>query len=202
MTKISTPVVLVALAAGATSAVAAPLNLSPAIPDVASGFIIVTYNAGSQQFTASGFTQQISLPGPSSQPAGLRQFSLTATVSNAGVATGGTLLVKTDFGSADSVAFQSADLTAFGFDAINKFEFVFSQQAGNLASVGSDIGTILVSPSLSFPGNIPSFAQSFTNDPFGLGFGDGNADTFLIPAPGATAILGLAGLFASRRRRA
>ncbi len=198
MTRMTT--LLVALAAGATSAVAAPLNLTPMAPDVASGFIIITYNAGSGAFAASGFTQNISLPGPSQQPAGLRQFSLTAVVSNAGVASSGTLLVKTDFGSADSVAFQSSDLTAFGFDSFNKFEFVFAQQAGNLASVGSDIGTILVSPSLMFANNVPDFSQSFTNDPFG--FGDGNADTFLIPAPGAAAVLGLAGLFASRRRRA
>jgi hypothetical protein len=192
---------VLALAAGVSSAVAAPLNLSPLPPDVASGFIVINYNASSMVFTATGFTQNISLPGPSSQPAGLREFSLSAVIDNAGNATSGTLLVKTDFGSNDSVAFQSASLTAFGFGAFNKFEFVFSQAAGNLAAVGSEIGTILVSPSLSFPGNVPSFAQSFTNDPFGLGFGDGNADTFLIPAPGALALLGMGGLVSTRRRR-
>jgi hypothetical protein len=192
---------VLALAAGVSSAVAAPLNLSPLPPDVASGFIVINYNASSMIFTASGFTQNISLPGPTSQPAGLRAFSLTAMIDNAGNASSGTLLVRTDFGSADSVAFSSAALTAFGFGATNKFEFVFTQAAGNLAPVGSDIGTILVSPSLSFAGGVPSFAQSFSNDPFGAGFGDGNADTFLIPAPGALALLGMGGLVATRRRR-
>ncbi len=200
MNKIKMTTVL-ALAAGVSSAFAAPLNLSPLPPDVASGFIVINYNASSMVFSATGFTQNISLPGPSSQPAGLRQFSLTAVIDNAGNASSGTLLVKTDFGSPDSVAFQSASLTAFGFGTFNKFEFVFSQAAGNLAAVGSDIGTILVSPSLQFAGNVPSFAQSFTNDPFGAGFGDGNADTFLIPAPGALALLGMGGLVATRRRR-
>lgn len=200
MNKVQMTTVL-ALAAGVSSAVAAPLNLSPMPPDVASGFIVVNYNASSMVFTASGFTQNISLPGPSSMPAGLREFTLTAVIDNAGNASSGMLMVKTDFGSPDSVAFSSASLTAFGFGAVNKFEFVFAQQAGNLASVGSDIGTILVVPGISFAGDVPSFAQSFTNDPMGFGFGTANADTFLIPAPGALALLGMGGLVATRRRR-
>lgn len=200
MTRIhSSAVVALALAAG--GAFAAPLNLSPALPDVASGFILVTYDANTSIFSATGVTQNVTLPGPSSVPAGLRAFSLTCVIDNLGNASSGTLLVRSDVGGADSVNFMSSDLDAFGFGAFNKFEFIFSQQSGNLASVNEQIGTILIAPGLSFPGGVPDFSRSFSNAFPGTNFGDGNADTFVIPAPSAAGLLALGGLVAARRRR-
>jgi hypothetical protein len=190
-----------AVAALAGSTFANPLNLVPGNPDVASGFILVTYNASTHAFSATGYTQNIALPGGTQEPANLREFTLTATISNSGVASDGTLMVRTDHTSADSVGFSSASLVSFGFDITNKFEFVFSQAAGNLASAGTQIGTILVAPDL-FSNGMPSFAADFSND-IGGGFGVGNADTFaLVPAPASLALCGVAGLVAGRRRRA
>ncbi|MCX5692009.1 MAG: hypothetical protein NTV94_19805, partial [Planctomycetota bacterium] len=183
-----------ALAAGSVgTAVAGPLNLSPLPPDVASGFILITYNASTFEFAARGVTQNIALPGGIQEPAGLHEFTLLATIDNAGNALGGSLMVRTDHNSPDSIAFSSSSLTAFGFGATNKFEFIFSQSVGNLASAGTSIGTILVSPLLSFPNGVPDFSASFNNEIF-PGFGDGNADTFVIPAPSSLALVGLAGL--------
>ena len=191
-----------AVAAFAGSTFANPLNLVPGNPDVASGFITVTYNASTHAFSAVGYTQNIALPGGTQEPANLREFTLTATISNSGVASDGTLMVRTDHNnSVDSVGFSSASLVSFGFGITNKFEFVFSQAAGNLASAGTQIGTILIAPSL-FANGMPSFASSFSNDEGGDG-GVGNADTFaLVPAPASLALCGFAGLAAGRRRRA
>jgi len=146
-------------------------------------------------------TQNVTLPGPSTVPAGLRSFSLTCIIDNVGNASSGILSVFSDVGGPNSQNFLSSDLDAFGFGTLNKFEFIFTQQSGNLASVGEQIGTILVAPGLSFPGGVPDFSRSFSNAFPGTNFGDGNADTFVIPAPSAAGLLAIGGLVATRRRR-
>jgi len=192
----------VALVAAVGTSMGNPLNLVGGIPDVSAGFVLITFNATTGFFSATGATQNISLPGPSQEPAGQREFTLTCTISGAGVASNGSLTVKTDHNSPDSVAFSSTDLTAFGFGPTNKFEFVFSQAAGNLAPIGSDIGVILVGPGFPFPGGVPEFGSDFSNALFpGAAFGDGNADTFLIPAPSVACVGAVALLFGGRRRR-
>lgn len=187
------------------SALAAPLNLVSVDPDVASGFIAIDYNATTQTFTASGQTQNLGLPPsfgpPSNVNLGLRQFTLTALIDNAGnIAGAGSLTVRGDYGGVDQLLFSSNSIVAFGFGSFNKFEFVFSQTAGSLAPVGTQIGTILADANLSFPGNIPSFQTSFTNRFFPGGPGNGNADTF-VPAPSSAVLLCTLGGLAARRRR-
>lgn len=191
---------LLAVVSTASGAFArAPLNLVGGNPDVASGFIAVDYNATTKLFTAVGTTQNLSLPVTPSL--GLRLFSLSATIDNVGNLSGpGSLIVRGDFGGTDQVLFQSNTITAFGFGATNKFEFLFTQESGSLAPVGSSVGTILVDTGLNFGGGIPSFSASFSGRIFTGGPGFANADTF-VPGPSALAVMGLGGLFAGRRRR-
>lgn len=191
----------VGLAVSSASAFAAPLNLVSVNPDVASGFLAVTYNSTSGVFIAQGVTQNLFLPDNSTVALGsTRQFLLTAVIDNAGNLAGpGSLTVRGDYNVADELLFSSNAIVAFGFGATNKFEFVFSQQAGSLAPVGTQIGTILVDQNLSFPGGVPSFQTSFS-DVIIPGFGGGNADTF-VPAPSAAGLALVGGVLASRRRR-
>ncbi len=198
MKKITSTVVL---AAAATIASAQPLNLVPGTPDVASGFIAVDYNATTGAFSASGYTQNLSLP-PNQFAMGQRQFTLNAIINNSGQIAGlASLMVRGDYGGTDQVLFSSNSITAFGFGPTNKFEFVFTQQAGSLAAAGTSIGTILVDPNLVFSGGVPSFTSSFSGRLFTGGPGAANADTFVIPSPSTLALAGLGGLMASRRRR-
>jgi hypothetical protein len=109
-------------------------------------------------------------------------------------------MVRGDFGGIDQVLFSSNSVVAFGFGPTNSFEFLFAQQAGSLAPVGANIGTILVDPTLVFPGGTPTFASSFSGRIFTGGPGIANADTF-VPAPSVLALAGFGGLLAARRRR-
>ncbi len=195
MSAHSCVVATVAIAALAGSAIATPLNLSPTPPDVSSGFITVDYNATTGAFLASGFSLNLTLPGPSTTPVnGI--FQLTATIDNSGNATGGTLLVT----DGATVLFSSSSLSQFGFGMTDSFEFVFSSDGlGTLAPLGANIGTILVNTDLSFLNDTPSFGSSFSES-----FGAGNADTFVmipLPSAGLATLAGLA-LVAGRRRRA
>jgi hypothetical protein len=200
MRFVRTTMSLVAALGLSTSALAqAPLNLVPGTPDVASGFIAVDYNATTQLFTAEGFTQNLNLP--PTMPLGQRQFRLTAIINNAGQLTGpGTLTVRGDYLGTDQLLFSSNDIDAFGYDSFNRFEFLFTQQAGNLAPAGASVGTILADPNLSFPGGVPNFTSSFSGRLFPGGPGAAVADTF-IPAPGALPVTVLAGAAMMRRRR-
>lgn len=187
--------------AASVASAQSPLNLTPSFPDVFSGAIAVDYNATSGLFTASGFTQSMALVPNGSIPMGQRQFFISAILSNLGTINGaGSMIVRGDYGGTDQVLFSSNNILAFGFSATSKFEFLFSQDAGSLAPVGTPIGTILTDTNISFPGGIPDFHQSFSGRIFPGGPGAGTADTFA-PAPSAAALLGLAGLTASRRRR-
>jgi hypothetical protein len=199
--KMKKMITIVVSAAAAATASAQPLNLVTGTPDVASGFIAVDYNATTGAFSATGFTQNLNLP-PNQIAMGQRQFSLTAIINNSGQIAGlGSLIVRGDYGGTDQVLFSSNSITAFGFGPTNKFEFIFAQQGGSLAAVGTSIGTILVDPNLVFPGGIPSFSSSFSGRLFPGGPGAANADTFVIPSPSALALAGFGGLIAARRRR-
>lgn len=183
----------------APSALATPLNLVGSDPDVAAGGILINYNATTDLFTAVGSTTNASLPPQVNNLNG--QFSLSATIDASGNISGpGSILVTGDIGSGQQTLFSSNLISAFGFGATDKFEFLFIQQAGVLASAGSLIGSILVDVNLAFPGGIPSFESSFNNAIFPGGPGIGNADTF-VPTPSAAVLAGLGGLMATRRRR-
>jgi hypothetical protein len=191
-----------ALVCASASAATLPLTGGPS--DVASGFVAVSYNASTQVFTASGFTQSLSGFGGN---LGNRQFQLTASINNAGQinpAGSFSLTVRGDVGGTNQLLYSSTSLAptpSFLTGATDRFEFVFVQQAGSLAPAGSEVGTILVGNFGSFPGGVPVFTQSFTNAPGG--FGAGNADTFtIVPSPaGIASLLGGLALAARRRRR-
>lgn len=197
MTNRSLLAAIVGLAGTCAAASAqAPLNLVSVNPDVASGFITISYNASSHVFTASGFTQNVNQP--PTVPAGNRTFSLTANINNDGTLKDnvGSLIVRGDVGGTDQLLFSGTFISAFGYNFGNIFEFLVTQSAGSLAPIGSSVGTILIGDGLSFPNNnLPSFTSSFN-----VSF-TGRANTF-VPTPGAAALLGLGGLVAARRRRA
>jgi hypothetical protein len=141
-----------------SAASAAVLPLTGGTPDVASGFVAVSYNASTHVFTANGFTQTLTgHPGN----LGSRQFQLTASIDNAGqIISGGTfsLTVRGDYGGTNQLLYSSTSLSPtpnFLSGATDRFEFVFLQQAGSLAPVGSELGTILVGNFGSFPGGVP-----------------------------------------------
>lgn len=190
------------LLAAAGSANAQLLGLSPLLPDAASGGIVVTYNASTNVFRASGRSQSLNTPPSTSLNNGI--FLLEAMISNAGVLIGSSGTLTVTNGAGGATIFTSGNITAFGSGATNRFEFIFAAAAGGIVPVGSQIGTILSGNGLVFSGNVPVFTSNFSNAvtlPGGIQIGSGAADTFLIPSPAAAAAFGLAGLMATRRRR-
>jgi hypothetical protein len=175
-----------AFLAASSVASASTLNLTAGGPfDVPDGFIAVNYNATSHLFSASAFDGT---------------FSLTASISNAGVPLSNVATLSVTGTGGSPVNFSSNSLfpsiTNFASGAVDRFEFIFQQTSGVNATAGSRVGVILSGFFGTFPGNTPSFASNFSN--VSSGFGQGTVDTFPVPAP-ATALLGL-GLLASRRR--
>lgn len=190
------------LTAGAT---ASPLNLVAGTPDVSAGFISISYNATSHAFSATGFTQNANFP-PAIPSLGQRAFSLTCNIDNSGNILPGnqSLTVRGDVNAAgqfvsgaNALIFTSSTLSQFGFGATDKFEFVFTAGSGGLwATNNQSLGVIMVGAGLfTSNGGVPRFTSDFSLT------SSGNADTFLVPAPGAFALLGAAGLTATRRRR-
>lgn len=193
----------VAALATASSASAALLNLVRTTPDVASGFVSIDYDASTHLFTASGFTQNVDMP--PQQAAGQRQFSLSLFIDNDGTVLPlpASLVVRGDIGGIDQVLYQSTQLAPndfFGSGATDRFEFVFVQQSGSLAPAGTLIGTILSANMGTFPSGVPSFTSSFSNHSGPIP-GNGAADTFPIPAPGAATLLAAGTVVCFRRRR-
>jgi hypothetical protein len=191
----------------AASAHAGLLGLTlQSYPDITSGFIDVTYNAGTDQFTASGFALSFNDDGLGpADNINNGSFLITATVNSSGTATGGALNIGGNVGAFSSPLLV-ANLTAFGFQNSggDLFEFLFTVTGGTLAAshyggVGATIGVILDANGANFNG---SFNSNFNNNGGFPGFGQGVSNTgILVPAPGALAALLMAGLCGSRRRR-
>jgi hypothetical protein len=188
-----------------TSAKAALLGvvLNP-YPDIVSGFIDVSYNAGSQTFVAAGYAMSINDDGSPPNPDiddGL--FNITASVNNAGVASGGSIVINGTFG-AFGPSLLTGNLLAMGFQTGggSVFDFLFTVTGGTLATPayyglpGSVFGVILNSGPNNFNG---SWANSWNNGAPGTGVGV--ADTAPIPAPGAFGLLLAAASFGAPRRR-
>lgn len=182
-----------AVAAPAASAALIGLDLLDS-PDIASTFITTTYD-GAGGLSASGFALEYDDDG--TLPADLitgGTFDLEATLTPAGVATGGSLTIG---GTVDvfGPSLLTGDLLDFGFlDAGGMIlEFVFSVSGGDLAGayggLGAEFGVILDVRDGGYSGD---WTQSFTTIA-------GVADTAPVPAPAAAALLALAAV--SRRRR-
>ena len=190
---------------GSAPAMATPLGLTLAdTPDIASAFIDVVYNAGTDTLTANGFA--LTLDAPPSNPIAGGLFSLTANVDDSGNLLGGTLTIS---GTVAGLGFNSgtlltANLTAFGFvDAGgDPLEFLFDVTGGDAAGLFGSTGGMILGQS-GFEGD---WASDWDNLLSGIpGTGQGSADTAGTPVsePGILLLqaLGLTLLLVARRRR-
>jgi hypothetical protein len=198
------------LAAGlllGSAAQAAPLNLTlNDFPDIVSSFIDVTYNAGTDAFTASGFAQELDDDGsmPAEAIAG-GTFNLIATIDASGAMSGGSLSIG---GTVSSLGFNTGtlltgNLTDFGFPDAggDPLEFLFDVTGGDAAVLYGGVGAVggVIMGATGFGG---SFDSDFDN--LRDGAGSGVANVAPIPVPAAvwlfgSGLVGLAGL--GRRRR-
>lgn len=178
-----------------------PLDLRNA-PDILSGFIDVSYDAPSNEFSVEGFALRLNDgQGPAHNIAN-GSFAITATIDETGTAVGGTLDIGggvAGFGP----SLLTASFIGFGFDpgGGTLLELLFEVTGGDLApdygGAGALVGVILDMVGGGYSGD---FTRSFDNLISGTaGTGRGVSDTApLIPGPPVAALLLLGGL---RRRR-
>ncbi len=187
-----------AMALGAPAASGAELNLSLELPDVLSQFIDVDYDAGTNQFTATGFALELDDDGVGAAEAiAGGTFDLTATIDAGGNLGGGTITIG---GTVAALGFNSGTLltgtlTDFGFPDAggDPLEFLFDVTGGDLAALyAGRPGGVILAGGTGFNG---SFATNFT------GGGTTSADTAPVPTPGALVFIGAAGLGLCARRR-
>ena len=186
---------------------AAPLDIIlEDYPDITSGFIDITYDAGTDVFDASGFSLAYDDDGsvPSEVITG-GTFNISATIDADGTLSAGTLAIG---GTIPSLGYISGTLltgtlTSLGFIPAggDPLEFLFDVEitGGDLAPeyAGHTCGVIL--GGTNFPG---SFAASFNNLFFDMeGTGQGVSDTGVVVPEPATLGLLVFGLMASRLRR-
>jgi|LGOV01.1.fsa_nt_gb hypothetical protein len=168
-------------------------------PDIFSSFIDVTYDAGSDSFTASGFAMELQDNTGTTYNIDNGSFNIGATIDESGIAGPGTLFIG---GTVSALGFNSGTLlkgtlTAFGFpDTVgvsDPFEFLFDVTDGDWAGdIGPVAGVILTNT--DFGG---SFSSNFANN------GDGLSNTGTpVPEPATLSLLllGGGGLCALRKR--
>lgn len=178
-------------------------------PDIVSGFLDVMYDAGSDQFTVTGFALTFDDDGIGSPETIIGgAFTIAATITEGGLFAGGSLTIEGDvlgFGS----TLLTADVVNFGFqnDGGDLFEFEFEVTGGDLAiaglygAPGTVVGVIL-DANFGGTGFFGSFDNDFNNNNGQLGFGLGVSDTgLLIPGPSTLLVLLAAGGLGARRRR-
>jgi hypothetical protein len=203
---------------------AAPLNLTPSYPDLASGGTI-DYDSGTGTFTLVDNNVMTLTPPPGTGfefitddvgSFGAASYSLVANFVG-GVFQNGTVTVtgKAYSGNTDWISgtIVQADLSAFGFSGVGQavvFEFGMANVTGDMAAFGSSGGIIAASFDLVDGSSNPIIGDwdpLDNNDPtYFLSDFSGTAssvDTF-VPVPAAvwlfgSAILGLVGL--ARRKR-
>jgi hypothetical protein len=176
----------------AGAAQAAPLNLTlPEFPDIFSGFIDVTYQAGTQAFQASGFALTLDDDGIGGQENinnGL--FNLSATINNTGVLQNGLLTIGGTVPGFNSGTLLTGLLTAFGFQPTggDPLEFLFAVTGGDLAGLYGGIGATggVILSETGFGG---SFGMNFDNTGGNPGWGAGVSDTGAGPIPEPSTIL-------------
>jgi hypothetical protein len=189
-----------------------PLGLTQAFPDILVTSNTVTYNAGTDQFLATGRPLTLTLPDLSHYNitgTTVTSYNLTATIvpeagsPTAGEITSGTLSVggKINGLGATTGTLLTASFSQFGnTDTGSLLEFLFTTTGGDLASyfggIGGTIG-VIISPKST---NFIDFDHNFSN-----GSGATN-DTFASPVPVPAAapllLLGLGSIAALRRWRA
>lgn len=174
---------------------AAPLGLVlNDYPDITSIFLDMSYNAGSNAFSVTGFSATIDEDGvgPVLDFDAFGTFDISATIDNSGAPLGGTLTITGDLTSTLGVSgtLLTGSLVDFGWFGTTRdvFEFLFSVTGGALAtpayygSPGTLTGVIYDTGEDVFNGD---FDSSFSSSGFGSGF----SDTAPIPEPFTLSLL-------------
>ncbi|MCH7813751.1 MAG: PEP-CTERM sorting domain-containing protein, partial [Planctomycetes bacterium] len=177
---------------------AAPLNLSLLTPDIASAWLTVDYNAGSDLLTATGFAMTFDsdgvAPPDENITSGFFDISLPVDLNGAITVGVGTLTIS-GLVASGGPSLLTGDIVAFGYlDGGGEiFEFLFDVTGGDLAgNFGSQVGVIVDAWDSGFSG---SFDSGFSNSGFGV------SDTGAVPEPGTLGMFsfGVLALWASRR---
>ncbi len=164
-------------------------------PDITSGFITVGYDAGTQVFTASGFS--LTLDGLDFDVIGSFDYSLQ--LDGFGGLISGSLTITGSVGGFGP-PLLTGDVTAFGFQdgGGDLFEILFTVTGGDLATPahygdpGAVGGVIMNANGSDFDG---TFDDDFGN------IGTGTSNTAPIPEPATLVLLAIAGGLVARRRR-
>lgn len=195
---------ILALALVPSLALATPLNLilEPS-PDVTAGTIDVTYNAGTQTLSASGFSLQLDFVNLDN----IGFYTVVAGVDNSGTFTGsGTISItgdKTPFGD----PLLLGNLTNFGWfgdGAGMLLEFEFAVTGGSLAGLFSGPGGSILSSGSSTFTDWNSSWDNLLDFGFGPtpGTGAGTSDTApVVPEPSTGLLLALGLTVLGRRSR-
>jgi hypothetical protein len=181
-------------------------------PDVSSSTLSVSYDATSGVFEATGIADTLSsMVSGSPETLGIDSgsFTLTANISNAGVASTGSMAVSgcvvahpDQFGCGlGSTLLQSATLSSLAFTdfADSELVFGFATMSGDLQAVMGSVVHVKMSL-FGFPGN---FTQSFTTSEISNTADVGvNAATGVVPEPGTWALMasGIVLVTLARRR--
>ena len=177
---------------------AAPLNLTPSLPDFMASSLAVNYVPGSNRFAASGPTT--AYQGGSVSLIGSGSYNLNAFINGSGVLTFGFLTISGDIGSGPETLLSGnlktgSSGTAFGFESPpggNTFEFLFTVTGGDpivvndFGGLGSSNHGVIVNAHFE-NGGIPfngAWTGFFRNDGF-----SGVSDIFVtIPEPSVVAL--------------
>ena len=200
---------------------ATPMNLTESWPDLAAQFLSIDYTSGDGTYTASGYTTSyVDTQGGPELLQGAGDYTLTATITGAGVLTAGSISINGDVGAGTELLLSGELQTgssgpggAFGFvDAhggaqlgdYNIFEFLFTIDGGSLANDFGGLGAsggVVVDAQFD---NVTDFAGDWTTD-FHSDSGNANANNFaveVVPEPSSAFLifLGLAMSATSRHR--
>ena len=198
---------LMLLANSQTQAALLGLSPSPSAPDFGAGFLNVTYVATGDTFQATGFTTDYS--NGTVPLLGIGPCTLTATITDDGQLTSGTLTLGGDVGQGTQTLLTGT-LNVLGFmdpPGGSVFEFLFTVTGGN-ATVVQDFGGTnaancgIILDAWFVNGGTP-FNGSWTNDFNNDGF-SGLADNFAaVPEPSSILLVLIGGVCcaASLRRR-
>ncbi len=182
-----------------------PLDLLDA-PDIASGFIDVSYDAGTDLLSAHGFALSFDDGQGPAQNILSGDFDLDAIINDFGVPVSGTLSIGGNVGGFGPLLL-TGDLIGFGFadGGGELLEFLFTVTDGELAPAYGGAGALIgVVMDIGGSGYSGSFTQSFNNLIAGqVGTGLGVADTArLVPGPAVVLLLALGAAAGRGRRRA
>ena len=172
------------------------LTLEPA-PDIFSSFITVNYDMGTQTLTADGFALDF-FDGVNNAIAG-GTFSLTASIDNAGVMSGGSLTITGTTLGFNSGTLLTGSLTALGFgnSGGDPLEFMLDITGGDLAAMYGSTGGIIMS-NTGFDAGL--FSNDFSSAPLA-----GVSDTGVpvtVPEPAGILLFACSLItFAATRRR-